>query len=223
MKKAAVITGDVIDSTQLAAPERKKLEEILRLGLAEIAGKNNFEIFRGDSFQILLPEPETALKKAIQIRCWLRKQPIVGPEKTAHKTQTASSKKGIIDARLALGIGSVSYQSKQIRTSDGEAFRLSGRTLDEPKYRNSRILIATPSPELNDFLEVTFTLLDILISNWSVQQAEVIYELLNHQTQTAIAGKLNISQASVNQRAKTAHWPAIEKAIALFQTKIAAL
>ncbi|MFC5272286.1 hypothetical protein [Adhaeribacter terreus] len=219
MKKVAVITGDVIDSTKLAVAERKKLDELLHLGLTEVAGENNFEIFRGDSFQILLQEPETALKKAIQIRCWLRKQQI----SSAKNNKTASSKRGIIDARLAIGIGSVSYQSKQIRTSDGEAFRLSGRALDDLKHRNSRIIIDTPSPELNDFLEVTFTLLDILISNWSVQQSEVIYELLNNQTQTAIGNKLNISQASVNQRAKTAHWPAIEKTIALFETKTAAL
>src|SRR5688572_7677933 len=164
MEKVAVLTGDVIDSTKLSVSEREKFDKLLHQGLTEIAGKNNFEIFRGDSFQVLLTNPDQALKTAIQLRCWLRKQHIyeqsqIGNSKGKIKAKaqpiTSSYKKGIIDARLSIGIGSVSYKSKNIKTSDGEAFQLSGRALDNPKNKNARIMIATPDAALNDHLEVT--------------------------------------------------------------------
>lgn len=229
MKQIAVLTGDIIDSTKLPAAEREKLDQLLHKGLAEIAGQNNFEVFRGDSFQVLLTEPARALKTAIQLRCWLRKNQLAEPEaieKTGKQKKAVpnfSTKKGIIDARMAIGIGGISYQSKNIKTSDGEAFQLSGRALDNVKTKNNRLVIATPWPEFNDYMEVTISLLDILITNWSLQQSEVIYELLNGQTQTAIASKLAINQASVNQRAKTAHWQAVERTVNFFETKIAAI
>jgi hypothetical protein len=231
MKKVAVLTGDIIDSTKLPDTERKKLDLLLHKGLEEIAGKNNFEVFRGDSFQVLLTEPGQALKTAVLIRCWLRKHLLSEPEtskktasgKTKQPALTFSYKKGITDARISIGIGGISYKSKTIRSSDGEAFQLSGRALDNVKNKNNRIVLSTPFPEFNDYMEVTLSLLDILITNWSLQQSEVVYELLNGQTQTAIASKLAINQASVNQRAKTAHWQAVEKTVALFETKIAAI
>ncbi|WP_156180479.1 hypothetical protein [Rufibacter radiotolerans] len=223
----AVLTGDIIDSTLLSDSERARLNQVMNEGLTTLVGKDHYEIFRGDSFQILLDTPSLALKTAIQVRCLLRKSLIsdqLHQNPTSKKASKAnplqySYKREVVDARISIGLGKTGYKGPNIKTSDGEAFQLSGRALDSLKSKGPRLVVATPQEEFNAYMEVICSLLDVFINNWSVQQAEVIYELLEGKKQQEIADMLHITQASVSQRISSAHWQEVEKAVALFQQK----
>lgn len=206
MNKAvfAVLTGDISSSSKA---DRKVLLPDLKAILKNIGDSqkisdisSNFELYRGDSFQGIIAQPEEALKYTLIIRTHLR------------KANTATEQ----DARIAIGIGTISFFSKSIAESDGEAFRNSGPLLDTMK-NGIRIKAITPWEAVNEELEVALVLADAIISRWSASQAEVIEESLRGNTQVEIATKLGISQSAVNQRLKAANWESIEKLIKRFQ------
>lgn len=91
------------------------------------------EMYRGDSFQVVVDNPELALSVAIALRAKLK--------------ASTPDKSEVWDARLSLGIGDVSFASGNILTSDGEAFRLSGRAFDN--IGKKRLCISTPWAELD--------------------------------------------------------------------------
>lgn len=196
----AVITGDIIKSSKIREEERRHLLYELKISLEKIneqfikASTPPFEIYRGDSFQIVLQQPQQALLIGFIIRAKLR-------------SITASEKKEAVnywDARISIGIGSVAYQAAKIVESDGEAFQLSGRGLDEMKKRNS-LSIRTVWPEINEEFEVACALSETIVDRWTVLQAKVIYSyLLENKTQQELAEEFDITQGAVSQRITTA-------------------
>ena len=73
--------------------------------------------------------------------------------------------------------------------------------------------IVTADQQKNEQLRVITNLADVIITNWTVNQAEVIYLLLEGKTQQQMAKELKIVQSAVNNRIKLAKWKEIEKAI----------
>jgi hypothetical protein len=205
MNKVAILTGDVVDSTKLLPAKRAELARLLRDVLSFVSQNGIYDIYRGDSFQVQISDPIQSLRKSVQIRCKLRQAFV-------------QEKKPVIDARISIGIGSVTYQASRVSESDGEAYQLSGRTLDTMK--DSRLQIKTGDATFNEWIDAICLLLDVVISGWSAQQSEVIYELLNGERQQDIANKIGITQASVNDRLKTAHWHALEATVVFFEEKI---
>jgi predicted DNA-binding protein YlxM (UPF0122 family) len=196
----AVITGDIIKSSKIREEERSHLLNELKTSFEKInerfikAAIPPFEIYRGDSFQIVLQEPQQALLIGFIIRAKLR-------------SITTSEKKEVInywDARISIGIGSIAYQGEKIVESDGEAFQLSGRGLDEMKKRNS-LGIRTRWPAINEEFEVACALSETIVDRWTVSQAKVIYSyLLENKTQQELAEEFDITQGAISQRITTA-------------------
>ena len=199
----AVLTGDLVNSTQLTHKERDEILHILEHAFATIPEKISeqkdvaiFSMYRGDSFQGIIKKPEHAYLIALLLRLSLRKSVSVPLDK-------------IRDARIVIGIGEIEYFKEDISQSDGTAFRRSGPGLDNLKPE-SRTRIITPWETLNQELEVGCTLADAIIQKWTASQSEVVYELLFGKTQTEIASLLHITQGAINLRAKSASWHAIE-------------
>jgi hypothetical protein len=186
----AVITGDIVKSGKFGSDREKALKilkDVLN-SLSNFRGKSIegvSDIFRGDSFQIVISEPKHALEIAIYLKAGLLSKTIKGK---------------IIDVRIAIGIGKIeSLNKKNIKESDGEAFILSGSTLDNiSKYR--RFSIRSGIDELNKQLEFISSSIDSITRRWSPEQAEAILLWLKGNTQISIGKKLGISQPAVNQR-----------------------
>lgn len=210
MKKiGAIITGDIIDSTALTVIEReimlKALQEISDV-LQPIVSQLVVEIFRGDSFQIYVHETKQAVEAAIGIRAWLRSQKL-------------ENSNAVLDARLAVGIGSIDFESNSLATSDGEAFRRSGRLLDE--MTRSRLEISTPWESVNDELNVSTAFADDIISSWTESQSTIMLQtLLTRGSHMEVAGKLNISRQMVTKSLKIAKEELISNYIRRFETLI---
>lgn len=209
----AVITGDIVASSQLEARHKNAQNEVLKDAFNEIRKVDtasnslpSFHIFRGDSFQGLMNQPKNALEAAIQIRARLRKSQ---PEEVNNNW----------DARIAIGTGSVDYLPENVTEGDGEAYRNSGPVLDNLKG-NFRLAIQTPDKELNDEFKALCALTDAVIAKWTPSQAEVIIMLLKGYTPKKMSEKLNISQTAIHYRIKGASWFAIERLLQRYKQVI---
>ena len=199
MKKSfLVLTGDIRGFTKVSPDTREKLIHSLRDLITSWAGPAEAQIFRGDSFQMLFSEPSEALRRSVQIRCWLKSNPL--------------SEDAALDARIAIGIGDVTYAGKSVLDSDGEAFHLSGRAFDS-FADNEHLKIVTADRQLNEQLDVICRLMDIITTGWTRSQAEVIFMTLETKTQQQITSELKIVQSAVSNRLRLAKWTEVEKAI----------
>lgn len=214
----AVITGDIVASTKIE--ERDQLNEVLKDSFRIVDDKvlktaaGSFEIYRGDSFQGVIKDPAMALLVAILIRARLRAWDYT-------ESNDARPLQAIPDARVSIGIGTVSYKADKIIESDGQAFQYSGQLLDSMKHSGLELAIHTPWDEVNDELEVTCKLLDALINRWSSAMAEAVYLYLQEDvTQQKLSVKLKISQPAVHKRLASANIDAVEAALNRFQKLI---
>ena len=153
-----VITADIVHSSQISAEKRKALLDTLKKVEKDLQKfcEIHIEVYRGDSFQVLVNEAGKVVLCAVLIRAMLKSKSW--------------------DARMSIGIGDVSYLNEHVTQSDGEAFWLSGRNFDD--IGKSRLRITTPEKGINEELVLTSAFADDIISNWSTKQAACIYQTL---------------------------------------------
>ena len=208
MKKAAVITADLVASRELDKKEREQLFKAIRSALKKMVKEkwiDAFELYRGDSFQCVLPQKELALRTALLLRTYVRSYNILGKQ----------------DLKLSIGIGSLDfYRADNIAQSDGQAFWLSGTELDNMKKSLYRMSLKTPDPQFNENIEPSILLLDAVMQKWTGNQAEVIYHKLQSLKEEEISRIIGISQSAVNQRIHTAQWFAVDKLLTYFEKNV---
>lgn len=208
MRTIAIITGDIVDSTKLNLAERDVMINALQ-SIPEMLSTFDdvsIEIFRGDSFQLQINKAEMAAKVAIAIRAWLR-------------SQKEFSGKEPLDARIAIGIGGADYESESVSTSDGEAFRLSGRLLD--KMQKSRLAVATPWLLVNDELRLSTAFVDDIISSWTQNQSKImLLRLQTSKSHLELARILDVSRQMVDKSLKSSKEELIESYIDRFERLI---
>lgn len=194
MKIKGIITGDIVKSSNLDANQREIILKGLKKVIREISKNIDyplpFEIIRGDSFQVLVGNPYLSLKAGILIRAGLK-----------HKIFGGQELKYSPDARIGIGIGKIEYRRKNLNESYGEAFRNSGRILEEMKKSGDRMLIKTPLEDVNEELNTECKLADVIVTNWTYEQAEAIFLYwAGETTQSKLAKKLGLSQVAVHKR-----------------------
>lgn len=113
-----IITGDLVNSTNIAAEHWQTVIDSLNAVVKDFSQNTSmkFEMYRGNSFQVVVESAQLSIAIAIALRAKL-------------KASTPDKLDGW-DARVSVGIGEMSYESDNIVTSVGEAFRLSGRAFD---------------------------------------------------------------------------------------------
>ena len=187
MKVGAIITGDIMDSTKMVAEERTSMLCMLQ-SLPDLLMpliKIDLEVFRGDSFQIRVWNPSYSLKAALAIRAHIRSF------KFAEYNRQW-------DARLAIGLGTVEYENDTLATSDGEAYRVSGRGLDA--IGKGRLVIETPWEDVNKELRVLTAFADDIVSGWTQSQSRTMFQSLTTDiSHTEIGNVLGITRQMVDK------------------------
>ncbi len=197
----SIITGDVINS-QKASPHiwLQRLKQEL-----ESIGKNplTWEIYRGDSFQVEVPDPSKALLTAIKIKAAIK-----------------SIKE--MDVRLAIGVGNKTYEASKITESNGSAFVYSGETFEGMGKSKQNLAIATPLNKLNQEMNLLFRFALIVMDNWSANSANVVYLALTNPgySQEELGKALNIKQNTVSATLKRAYFAEISDMLDWYQNKI---
>ena len=187
----SIITGDLVNSRKIADSSiwLDPLKELL-----STFGKTPevWEIFRGDSFQLEINQPEEALYKAIQIKACIK------------------TIKGL-DVRMAIGIGAKSFTAINITASNGEAFIHSGEQFEQLKKKKQLLAFRSSWKEIDKELNLIFRLTSLIMDKWSSSSAVLVALCLKNLSisQQELGEKLEISQSSVSERLKRAQYEEI--------------
>jgi len=200
----AVLSGDIIRSRDLSQQEREKILSVIKESARTLSSLTKpvlkisaFDVFRGDSFQVIVFRPQMAVSVSLMLR-------------TLVKGTVQKPLKALPDVRIAIGIGTVDSVPDNVSEGDGEAFQRSGLLLDRMKS-DQKMAIATPKDELDKRWNAELGLLDAIVTNWTFQQSEVIPHIMTGQTQQEIAEMLNIEQSTIHRRLRAAEWPAADR------------
>jgi len=200
----AVITGDLVDSTEMTNDYQATLRAIVQDIIQYQDREFLFEVYRGDSFQALIPDPTKALLISIILRAGLRRK------------SRGKSIEEAWDARISIGIGQVDNSNEKIAsrlsTNNGEAFIRSGRTLDAMKRQGARLKITTGNSSLDKEFEAACPLADTIINRWTTTQAEAIYlYLLKNTTQKEIGKEIQTTQRAISKRLEASNLDSMTK------------
>lgn len=197
----AIITGDIVSSQSV---KTDIWNDALSRVLSTLGPQpQRWDIFRGDSFQARVDNPADAMRVAVQIKA------------------TMKMIKGL-DMRMAIGIGDIEYEGKDITESNGSAFIHSGRLFDELPSMHQRLAIRSPWSDLDECINLPCKLACITMNKWLANAAEVMqYILLNPNASQSETGKaLGIAQNTVSERFSRAYKEEILAFIAFYETQI---
>ena len=198
----SIITGDIINSQSVKLPQ-DYLEKI-RPALQSLGEEqSDWEIFRGDSFQIEIKDPLQVFWQCIYIKACL-------------KTMKE------LDARMAIGIGEKSYEAKTISEANGSAFIRSGEVFEKLKREKTNLLINTGNSTLDEELNVYFQLTLIAMDHWTPNSAEIVKLSLENpeMNQQQLGELIGIKQNTVSERQKRASLSQLADFNKIFQQKI---
>ena len=191
----AVIKGDIIHSRKVQDPE---LWLVPLKALLNQWGKTpqDWEIIWGDSFQLILKQPMEAVEKAIWIKSLIK----------SLRIDNKNRSKGMLDVRMAIGIGEERYAALRVSESDGKAFIFAGEKFENLKKEKNTLAIKTISDEFDDEMNLYLKLTNNIMNNWSISSAELAKITLQFPkiTQHEIGNILKIKQNSVSSRYKRA-------------------
>lgn len=202
MRQIGVLTGDVVGSQRITDKERlsRTLDEALELLAVHLDARG--DRYRGDGFQIAVPDPAHAMTAAILMRAAL--------------IQQSPSRQIMWDARIAVAVdrGEIPAADR-FAAADGDAFVRSGKRLDALSDTPDRLVLVTPSPALDAELALLTRFADDIVSHWSRFSAEVVsLSLLHDESQQALARRLGRAQPTINRRLGAARWPLIRDYLA---------
>ncbi len=209
----AIINADLVRSSALDDDQRAMIHDWLSslpsVLAAQFEGDSEYMVdaFRGDSWQLLLPEPNRGLRVALYQQAWLR----------------ASFPELRLQARQGIGIGRQQMsETFELARADGPAFRRAGQAL-EASYQGVFLQLSGPEdfggyPQAS--LNTMFTLINELSAHWTGKQAQAVLGALFGKTQEQIgAGWPDgpISQQAVGQHLRRAGWASIEQSLDFFE------
>ena len=196
----SIITGDIINSRKKSSniwiDEFKKL--LATFGKTPI----EWEIYRGDEFQLEIRNPEDALIIALQIKSYFK-----------------SIK---LDVRMSIGFGEVTYNAKKISESNGSAFSRSGEVFETLKKQKINLAVNSGNKAFDTEINLMLRLSLIFMNNWLAQSAEFVLTTIENPSlsQEEIGLKLGINQAAVSRRRKRAQFDLMMEMENYFRNKI---
>lgn len=199
-----VITGDIINSKHHEpAVWMKPLKRELNK-----AGKSpeSWEIYRGDSFQLLIKKPADVLLYAIAI-----------------KSAIKSIK--MLDVRMAIGLGQITFKAGKITESNGSVFVHSGEKFELLKQEKQNLAIKSDWPEFDREMNLYLKLSLIAMDNWTINSAKAMRIAIENKdkSQADLGNLLGINQSAVSSRLKRAYYEEVIEVNAMFQSKLKAL
>lgn len=192
--QGAVITADIVGSQSLSQLQLTRLQSELKDYLAEIATAEQgyYSFYRGDGFQLVLPDATKLFNVALQLRLFLISR---------HS-----------DARLSLAIGEVNITAADLSTATGAALVLAGRGLDA--IGQARLKHNNDS---NAHFALNLAFVDLLLSSLTQKQAEAAFIHISHPklSHADIAKQLNTSRVNVTKLLNSAHYTLLDQFLAI--------
>jgi hypothetical protein len=205
----AVLTGDIVGSRKADSPDPRKLAGSLQAAAREAkkafpgAGLSAIDVFRGDSWQMLVEHPEDALRITLFLRTFLQ-----GGSGSAGASWIT---------RVGIGLGPAEWvDSRHVSRSQGKAFVASGQAIDSLSgSRRHLAMCSAASDELERSGRAVVTLLDALVRRWTKKQAWAVCGALCGLTQEAIAAAFvpPVGRRTAGDHLERADWDAVGAAL----------
>ena len=199
----AVLTGDLIGSTQAPAPQLEATMALLADTAQNIDDDARFTRFRGDGWQMYLHNAGNCLWACLLIMARIKASSIG------------------ISTRISVGIGPVhSLGASGLSAASGPAFIQSGRGLDDMTGAQTLCLNGCTVDRMQTAL---FAFAAERANRWSREQAEVMALALNAHapSRAIIAQGLGITRQAVDARLAAAGLRLLEDAHMAFVEKYA--
>ena len=185
----AILTGDIVGSRRVETQKwLPHLEDALQYYT------DNYDIFRGDSFQVAIPL-EKCIEAIFFIKASMR---CIEP----------------LDVRIGLGIGEITYWDTHIKNSMGEALINSGEAFD--RLDKNYIHVQSPWTDWNEQTNIILQLATELANRWTFNMAQTISTIIKNPeaNQQEIAHLLNKKyQSQISTELGNASWQKIRIAI----------
>jgi hypothetical protein len=198
----SVITGDITNSKRIPTEVWQKplIEELKTIG----ATPKQWEIFRGDSFQVEIDKPEEALMSAIKIKAALR------------------SVQKYVDVRMAIGFGSKEFDSEKVLECSGTAFINSGEKYEQLKKEKLTLAVQSDNKSFDKEMNLYIKLLLVVMNKWTIKTAEIVSLVLKEgqKTQKEMGELLKIKQNAISGRVKRAYLDEIMELNEIYRTKL---
>jgi hypothetical protein len=195
-----ILTGDIINSRKV--PSKKWMDDLKTIFQSIGKSPNDWEIYRGDEFQLEIKTLEDALAVAFQIKAFF--------------------KSINLDVRMSLGLGDKTYKARKITESNGSAFIRSGETFETLKKQKLNLAINSGNAYFDEDLNLMLKLTLSFMDNWLQQSAEFVLVAIQNPTlsQEEIGVKLGINQAAVSRRQKRSNYDLLLQVDNYFRKKI---
>lgn len=209
----AAISADIVSSTSLS----RDALITLNLGLKNLIIRLETmypgvwgRIVRGDTLEFILVNPVDALEVSLLLKTYI---------KAFEACNCIGSKEfNKYGLRIAIGIGDMKTNDRELDIMDGDAIYRSGRALNGLVGRDKySFVISMADKDKEEVLQVVFSLLNQLINGMTRRQSQILYERLIANDTYAVANKLQITVSGVNQTLNKIGWATIEGSIMLYR------
>ncbi|WP_250207624.1 ArsR family transcriptional regulator [Alteromonas oceanisediminis] len=205
-KGIAVISGDIVNSSDLTAAQYERLLKRIKdiqAWISEGNSANAHSIERGDEFQSVVHDYQNALRYTIIYRVAIK---ALGKE---------------FESRISVATSASADVRATVSESMGGAFVLSGRGLKALK--NDRLIFTADHSELAEQFDLLIKYLDRQLTELTPRQCEVMLPMLQTAQDLSIsdlAKHLGVAVATVSKSLKASGWPLIDALNSRFITHV---
>jgi len=198
-----ILTADIINSRKLSS--KKWMNDFKQLLNSFGKSPNDWEIYRGDEFQLEIKNPEDAFLIAFQLKAFFKSIDL--------------------DIRMSLGFGDKTYKTKKITESNGSAFVRSGELFETLKKQKINLAVNSGNVDFDEEFNLIVQLSMSFMDSWLQQSAEFVLIAIQNPTlsQEEIGLKLGINQAAVSRRQKRSQYELMLQVERYFRKKVKSL
>ncbi len=198
-----ILTADIINSRKLSS--KKWMNDFKQLLNSFGKSPNDWEIYRGDEFQLEIKNPEDAFWIAFQLKAFF--------------------KSINLDVRMSLGFGDKTYKTKKITESNGSAFIRSGELFETLKKQKINLAVNSGNVDFDEEFNLIVQLSMSFMDSWLQQSAEFVLVAIQNPTlsQEEIGSMLGINQAAVSRRQKRSQYELMLQVERYFRKKVKSL
>lgn len=211
MNMYATLSADIVKSTKLSDGDTIRIKDHLEYFLDEMEKVSEGSwgrVIKGDAFECVLTNPKDMLRVALMLKCHVK----------CFALQSAGSKLSKYGIRIAIAVGELRTNNRELGIIDGEAIYKSGRAIEKRAPNGRGTMMVCYEGNNSDAINAMVSLCDTLINKSTPKQCEVLFYKLSGMAEERVAEIMSKKRPTINRHSEKAGWPAIEKAVRYFES-----
>ena len=127
-----------------------------------------------------------------------------------------------INVRMALGLGTRTYNAAKVTESNGSAFVHSGEKFEMLNQQKQNLAIKSDWPEFDEEINLYLKLALIAMDNWTVNTAEIVKVAMENpeKPQQQLGKLIGIKQSAISSRLRRAYYEEIMEINEMYRKKL---